>query len=87
MKNISPIPPPSIAATVDLDRDVVIPVLEPVLSSISLSEASQLAHDLISKEVSMILDARYYFPGTDTQIGFYPTARQIIVEGCPQDRS
>lgn len=54
MKNIAPIPPPSIAATVDLDRDVVIPALEPVLSLISLSEASQLAHDLISKEVSLI---------------------------------
>lgn len=52
MKNIEPIPPPSIAATVDLDRDVVIPVLEPVLSSVSLPDAAQLAHDLVSKEVS-----------------------------------
>ncbi|OBZ78860.1 hypothetical protein A0H81_01356 [Grifola frondosa] len=50
LRNISPIPPPSIAATVDIDRDVVLPILEPVLSSIPLSEAAQLAQQLIAKE-------------------------------------
>ena len=47
MKNIEPIPPPSIAATVDVDRDVVLPSLEPVLSSLPLPDAAQRATQLI----------------------------------------
>ncbi|EMD42255.1 hypothetical protein CERSUDRAFT_110786 [Gelatoporia subvermispora B] len=50
LRNISPIPPPSVAATVDLDRDVVLPTLEPVLSSISLPEMSRKAQELVEKE-------------------------------------
>ncbi|KAI0936900.1 hypothetical protein AcV5_004925 [Taiwanofungus camphoratus] len=50
MRNISPIPPPSIAATVELDRDIVLPTLEPILSLVSLSEASDKARELIAKE-------------------------------------
>lgn len=57
MRNIEPIPPPSIAATVDVDRDVVLPTLEPVLSSLSLSDAAQQATQLIvqvkAEEVSL----------------------------------
>ena len=49
MKNIEPIPPPSIAATVDVDRDVVLPTLEPVLSSVNLSEAEKEAQQLIER--------------------------------------
>ena len=49
MKNIEPIPPPSIAATVDVDRDVVLPTLEPVLSSVNLQEAEKQAQQLIEQ--------------------------------------
>ena len=51
LRNISPIPPPSIAATVDLDRDVVLPTLEPVLASIDLQEAAQTAQHAIDNQV------------------------------------
>ncbi|KAH9923614.1 ARM repeat-containing protein [Fomitopsis serialis] len=50
LRNVSPIPPPSVAATVDVDRDIVMPTLEPVLSLISLVEASQHAQEHIAKE-------------------------------------
>ncbi|KAH9932085.1 ARM repeat-containing protein [Epithele typhae] len=50
LRNVSPIPPPSIAATVDLDRDVIIPNLEPVLTSIDLQEASQAAHHALENQ-------------------------------------
>ncbi|KZT73305.1 ARM repeat-containing protein [Daedalea quercina L-15889] len=50
LRNISPIPPPSMAATVDVDRDIVMPTLEPVLSLIELPKASQLAQEQIAKE-------------------------------------
>ncbi|KAI8990655.1 ARM repeat-containing protein [Trametes punicea] len=53
LRNISPIPPPSIAATVDLDRDVVLPTLEPVLSSTDLQEAAQVAQRAIDQQESV----------------------------------
>ncbi|PSS36793.1 hypothetical protein PHLCEN_2v1337 [Hermanssonia centrifuga] len=53
MRNIVPIPPPSIASTVDIDRDIVLPTLEPVLTSISTAEASQCAQELITQEDSI----------------------------------
>ncbi|KAI0368910.1 ARM repeat-containing protein [Pilatotrama ljubarskyi] len=53
LRNISPIPPPSIAATVDLDRDVVLPTLEPVLSSTDLQELTQAAEQAIDQQESI----------------------------------
>ncbi|KAI0714810.1 ARM repeat-containing protein [Earliella scabrosa] len=50
LRNISPIPPPSIAATLDLDRDVVLPTLEPVLTSIDIQEAAQAAQHAIDNQ-------------------------------------
>ncbi|KAL1951704.1 hypothetical protein VTO73DRAFT_853 [Trametes versicolor] len=52
LRNISPIPPPSIAATVDLDRDVVLPTLEPVLST-DLQEAAEAAQHAIDQQESI----------------------------------
>lgn len=54
LRNVSPIPPPSIAATVDLDRDVVLPTLEPVLTSMDLQEASQAAQHALDNQVSVV---------------------------------
>ncbi|KAI0658472.1 ARM repeat-containing protein [Cubamyces menziesii] len=53
LRNISPVPPPSIAATVDLDRDVVLPTLEPVLSSTDLQEIAQAAQQAIDQQESI----------------------------------
>ncbi|KAH9854273.1 ARM repeat-containing protein [Lenzites betulinus] len=53
LRNVSPVPPPSIAATVDLDRDVVLPTLEPVLSSTDLQDAAQAAQQAIDQQESI----------------------------------
>ena len=41
LRHVVPISPPSIAATLEIDRDVVIPTLQPVISSLSIAEASE----------------------------------------------
>ncbi|THH26612.1 hypothetical protein EUX98_g7581 [Antrodiella citrinella] len=50
LKNVSPVPPPSIAASVELDRDVILPTLHPILASTSLQEASQRVQELIAQQ-------------------------------------
>ncbi|KAF8665307.1 hypothetical protein AX16_000327 [Volvariella volvacea WC 439] len=50
LRNIAPIPPPSVASAVDMDREIILPLLHPVISSVSLPEASQLAQQLASVE-------------------------------------
>lgn len=56
LKNISPIPPPSIAALADIDGEVVLPTLQPVVSSVSLPEVTQRAQELIAQEVRTRVD-------------------------------
>jgi hypothetical protein len=51
MRNISPIPLPSAAAGLDVDREVVLPALEPVIRGVSLMEAAQIAHAQIVQQV------------------------------------
>ncbi|KAJ7292710.1 armadillo-type protein [Mycena rebaudengoi] len=52
LRNIAPIPPPSTASSVDIDKDIVLPLLQPVISSVSLAEASATALQLIAQETS-----------------------------------
>ncbi|KAF7361220.1 ARM repeat-containing protein [Mycena sanguinolenta] len=52
LRNISPIPPPSAASAIDIDQDIVLPQLQPVISSISLVDASASALQLISQQES-----------------------------------
>ncbi|GJE89540.1 fungal symportin 1-like domain-containing protein [Phanerochaete sordida] len=50
LRNVSPIPPPSVAAMVDIDNELILPTLLPVISSVSLSEISQRVQELIAQE-------------------------------------
>ncbi|KAJ7233513.1 armadillo-type protein [Mycena haematopus] len=52
LRNISPIPPPSAASAIDVDNDIVLPQLQPVIASISLADASASALQLISQQES-----------------------------------
>ena len=52
LRNISPIPPPSSASFVDIDKDVVLPLLQPVISSISLPDASNAVQELIRRQAT-----------------------------------
>lgn len=50
LKNISPIPLPSSASSIDVDKAVIMPLVTPTLSSVNLAEASARVRDLLSQE-------------------------------------
>ena len=50
LRNVSPIPPPSVASTVDLDKDILLPLLQPVITSISLQEVSNNVQELLQRQ-------------------------------------
>lgn len=47
-----PIPPPSTASFLDVDKDVVLPLLLPVISSVSLPDISNAVQELVHKQTS-----------------------------------
>ncbi|EGO02511.1 hypothetical protein SERLA73DRAFT_175968 [Serpula lacrymans var. lacrymans S7.3] len=52
LRNISPLPPPSTTSAADIDKTIVLPLLEPVLSSVNLLEAISFAQDAVTRESS-----------------------------------
>ncbi|KAF9531883.1 armadillo-type protein [Crepidotus variabilis] len=52
LRNILPIPPPSAASFVEIDKDVILPLLQPVISAISLSEISNEVQELVQRQNS-----------------------------------
>ncbi|KAG6845377.1 hypothetical protein H0H87_010486 [Tephrocybe sp. NHM501043] len=53
LRNLSPLPPPTAASFVDIDNDIVLPLLQPVIFSVSLCDASAKTLELISKQDSV----------------------------------
>ena len=51
LQNISPLPPLTAASAVDTEDEIVFPLLHPLLTSISLLEASQQIQALVEKQV------------------------------------
>lgn len=49
LSNVSPFPPPSAASGVDVGKEIVLPLLQPVVASVSLTESSALAESLVVK--------------------------------------
>ncbi|KAG2338386.1 ARM repeat-containing protein [Suillus weaverae] len=49
LSNVSPFPPPSAASGVDVGKEIVLPLLQPVVASASLTESSGLAENLMVK--------------------------------------
>ncbi|KAJ8596260.1 ARM repeat-containing protein [Rhizopogon salebrosus TDB-379] len=49
LSNVSPLPPPSAASGVDVSKEIVLPLLQPVVASVSLIESSALAENLVAK--------------------------------------
>ena len=47
LRNLAPFPPPSSIASVDLDKEILLPVLVPVVSSVSLQEATEAVRELV----------------------------------------
>ncbi|KAK0198737.1 armadillo-type protein [Armillaria mellea] len=53
LRNISPLPPPAAASFVDIDKDVVLPLLQPVIMSISLPDISNNVQTLVSQQAEL----------------------------------
>jgi hypothetical protein len=52
LRNISPLSPPTAGSDVDIDGEIVLPLLQPVITSISLPEVSATAQRLVDSIVS-----------------------------------
>lgn len=52
--NVSPLPPLIAASAVDIESSIVLPLIQPLLTSISLPEASQQIQALVEKQVCEI---------------------------------
>ncbi|KII93991.1 hypothetical protein PLICRDRAFT_36208 [Plicaturopsis crispa FD-325 SS-3] len=51
LRNISPLPP-ALGVSIDIDKEIVLPLLQPVVSSVSLLDASKAVEALISRQAS-----------------------------------
>ncbi|RDB28844.1 hypothetical protein Hypma_015922 [Hypsizygus marmoreus] len=49
LRNLSPLPPPTAAGFIDIDKDIVLPLLQPVIASISLPETANTALELVTR--------------------------------------
>jgi hypothetical protein len=49
LSNVSPLLPPSAASGADIGKEIVLPLLHPVVASVSLTESSALAESLVVK--------------------------------------
>lgn len=47
-----PIPPPSAASFLDIDKDIILPLLLPVISSVSLPDTSNAVQQLIQRQAT-----------------------------------
>ncbi|KAJ7604904.1 armadillo-type protein [Mycena rosella] len=56
LRNVAPIPPPSAASAIDIDKEIVLPQLQPVIASISLADASASVLQLIEQQASSAPD-------------------------------
>ncbi|KAI3622697.1 armadillo repeat protein [Moniliophthora roreri] len=52
LRNICPLPPPIAGSDVDIDREIVLPLLQPVISSISLQDVAGTAQRLVDSIAS-----------------------------------
>lgn len=55
MSNVSPFPPPSAASTLDINNELLLPVLRPIISSVSLEEVALRVHELVTRQVSCVV--------------------------------
>jgi hypothetical protein len=51
VRNVSPFLPPTPASFLEIDKDIVVPLLHPVISSVSLIDASNAAQRLVAEPV------------------------------------
>jgi len=52
MSNVSPLPPPSAASTIDVNNDLLLPVLRPIISSVSSDDVVQQVQELVAHQAN-----------------------------------
>ncbi|KAF8560138.1 ARM repeat-containing protein [Imleria badia] len=52
MSNVSPLPPPSAASTLDVVNELLLPVLRPVITSVSLDEMAAQVQELVTQQAN-----------------------------------
>ncbi|KAF9502190.1 ARM repeat-containing protein [Pleurotus eryngii] len=52
LRNVSPIPPPSVASSMDLDKDIILPLLQHVITFVNLVDTSQSVLALVSQQAN-----------------------------------
>lgn len=84
LRNISPLPPLTTASIVDIEEEIVLPLLQPLLTSISLPEVSQQIQALVEKQVcnSLVRFVRCLIG----RIGFYAGNGKPFPQTYPQVR-
>ena len=60
LRNVSPLPSPGIASDIDIDKDIVMPLLKPVIASVSLTDATNKALELVDSSVWSLRLIRNY---------------------------
>jgi len=50
IRNVLPLPPPSAISLLDIDKNIVLPLLLPMISSVSLSDTSNAVQQLIQQQ-------------------------------------
>ncbi|KAF9245889.1 ARM repeat-containing protein [Melanogaster broomeanus] len=50
--NVSPLPPSSAASTLDVNNDLILPLLQPIISSVSLEEVAQQVQELVTRQAN-----------------------------------
>ncbi|KAI0003848.1 armadillo-type protein [Russula compacta] len=60
LRNVAPFPPPSSIASADLDKEILLPVLVPVVSSVSLQEATGAVREFVLAQQSDNSDANQW---------------------------
>lgn len=54
LRNIIPIPPPSEVSSLDIDKDLVLPLLLPIISSISIVDTTNAVQELLHRAVRSV---------------------------------
>lgn len=49
LRNLAPLPPPTSASFVDIDKEIVLPLLQPVISAVDLHEAASVAQRCVAQ--------------------------------------
>lgn len=60
LRNVSPLPSPGVASDIDIDKDIVMPLLKPVIASVSLTDATNKALELVDSIVWSLRLIRNY---------------------------